>query len=288
MAKPEILPSHQLQRTLMDAADCDSYLQYGKLRDFDAHAFGVWQRDYGTMLDYLVGLSGKVMLDIGCAGGAITYAFFLHNATVFGCDVGKEMLDQTPFGEIKDHLFYLESNKIGERFPESSIDFIHSQQVFEHFPSKEYSEEVISQAAKLLKPDGIFYLALIAGEHLTPEELVEINRTTPIDLTHINIWSMDYWHSVMAANGLVNIGPWLSAIIKTFQAPNGFSYFREYHWNQLFYIKPGMLDVKVYAAKQLFALLEAQKKYADRAIYREVLAEPDIAPEMAEIIKEYV
>lgn len=281
--------SGSLQSALVKPAGYEDYFEYtAQERGFNPYAFGDWQRFYAEMMDNIVDLKGKKILDVGCAGGATTFSFHQRGALVSGCDINREIIRNTPFTEIRQNLFVVETDKIADFFDKNSFRFIHSQQVFEHFPSREYSERVVKACCALMAPGALLYVALVAGQHLTAKELIDIKKSgTDLDITHINIWPLEYWKEVFESCGFVNVEEWLSPILKCYQSENGFSFFREYHWDQFFYLKEGDLNICEFAKSRLQGMLERQKKYADKSVYREVLSQPRVNQEMLDIIGRY-
>jgi len=266
-----------------------SYADYVRAeRAWDPRVFGDWQISYGEMMDTVFEIGGKPVLDIGCSAGALTYSFHLRKADVRGCDIDKESIAISPFPDLKGRLVAMDTNRLLERFDPGGFRLVHSQQVFEHFPSWEYATEVVHAVHELLTPGSFFYCSLVWGGNLLPEELRKRRAAgESVDITHVNIQPRERWEKLFAKEGFVDVGEWLSPILKCYQTPAGFSYYQEYHWHQFFLMKPGQFDVAACARQRLAALLERQEPYARTEVYREVLNEPDVHPEMLDMIRGY-
>lgn len=185
-------------------------------------------------------------------------------------------------------MLAIETDSLKQYFEKETFDFIHSQQVFEHFSSKDYSERVLNAIYELLKYNGFLYVGLVTGEHLTQEELyAEKAQGVNIDVTHINVWPREYWLEVFKRCKFHSVEEWLSPIFNCYQTNSGFSYFKEYHWHQFFYSK-GKIDCSKFAKEQLKNLLDKQKNYADTNIYNEILETTNVHDDMKAIIQEYI
>lgn len=275
----------QKQSELVEKRGFSDYFLYTKeCNNYDPAAFGEWQVGYSEMMDFALGLKGKKVLDIGCAAGAMVYGFSLRGADAYGCDINETAITSSPF-PIRKKLSVVETSKINRHYVGEKFDIFHSQQVFEHFPGKEYSEEVVRSIYEITANDSLGYVALIAGDHLTEDDL----RDNPdIDPTHINIWPMEYWRSLFEETGFVDVTEWFSPVIMCYQIAGGnFSFYKEYDWQQLFLAK-GTIDAKTTGTGRLIQLLDFQKGYADRKIYEDVINDLRVNDESRAIILKYI
>ncbi|MHA1712601.1 MAG: class I SAM-dependent methyltransferase [Candidatus Ranarchaeia archaeon] len=221
------------QDEILRAAGFNDYFDYTRSkRNYSPYRWDKWRLRYSDLIDDVFGLAGKKVLDIGCAGGSNVKAFWIKGADVYGCDINTKCIRRTPFKSIKSRLQAIDTNRLSEFYAANQFDLIHSQQVFEHFPDKAYSEQVVNEIAKILKPGGVVYVGLVTGEHLMPKELLGIyKRGEDVDITHANIWPMEYWHKLFEKAGLVNVDT-------EFQPKfEGNKMYHKYKWHQMFYRK---------------------------------------------------
>jgi 2-polyprenyl-3-methyl-5-hydroxy-6-metoxy-1,4-benzoquinol methylase len=261
------------------------YFEYTKkCRNFDPANFGDWQIGYSEMMSFALDIKDKKILDIGCAAGAMVYGFSREQAKAYGCDVNIQAIQTSPF-PINNKLSVVETSEIGQYYAGANFDIFHSQQVFEHFPGKEYSEKVVRGIYEITAHNALGYVALVTGEHMTEEDL----RNNPQeDATHINIWPMDYWLSLFTNIGFVDVTEWFSPIIMCYHnKKNEFSFYKEYNWHQLF-ISKGNIDARSLGKNRLIRLLEHQKGYANVKIYKDVMKDCRVNDECRSIIKNYI
>lgn len=109
--------------------------------------------------DYVTNLHQKVALEWGCGGGANVRPLCRSFADVYGTEVSKATIDEcerqiSGLGYQNFHPVFFPSEN-----PESvlnviggeAVDFILSVAVFQHFPSKDYSQQVLKIMSRLLK-----------------------------------------------------------------------------------------------------------------------------------------
>lgn len=282
--------SFKTQRSLTQQVSYNDYFEYCKKeRHYEPYALGDWKKCYAEMMNITFEIENKKILDVGCAGGTIAFAFSEYGADVSGCDINAAVIENCPFEKIKSRLQVIETTDLDKIFPDNTFDFIHSHQVFEHFPSKEYSTEVIKKIYRILKAGGICYIVLVTGEHFTQEDLIEIHRRgEDVDVTHINIWPMKWWRDLFNSFGFIDITDIFSPIIDCYQSKTGISFFKKYGWHQFCYAKDSSYDFYLNLGKErITKLLKRQKYYADVNIYKAVIQHREVNEEIAEIIKDF-
>lgn len=280
----------RLQTELVKTLSYKDYFEYTtKEKKTNHYVFGARQISYGEMIDLAFDISKRNVLDIGCAGGSIVLAFYQRGAIAYGCDINETILKKSPFLEIKDNLIIIDTVELPKIFKENTFDFIHSHQVFEHFPDWDYSVEVVKGIKRLLKPGGIVYISLVCGEHLTYQELLELRkRGHDVDVTHINIWPMEKWRNLFKELGFIDVTDIFCPIIDCYQSNAGFSFFKEYHWHQFCFAKGFSYGYYLkLGEKKILNLLRRQKSYADINIYEEVIQTREVNPEIGGIIKDF-
>ena len=112
-------------------------------------------------IDAAVGLSGKVVLDVGCGGGLLSEGMASRGAKVTGID-----LSEKPLGVARLHL--LESGQtvdyrkvsveqLAAEMP-AAFDVVTCLEMLEHVPDP---ASVIAACARLVKPSGTVFLSTI-------------------------------------------------------------------------------------------------------------------------------
>jgi ubiquinone/menaquinone biosynthesis C-methylase UbiE len=132
----------------------------------------VWERFFKSRVD----LAGKDLLDIGCGpGGKTCYLATLSPRRVVGVDYSAELIRQAeaardilapPEDRLKLEFACVDASDLP--FPEAYFDIVTCSDAFEHFSNP---EKVISEAARVLKPGGLFVIdfaqwASYNGHHL--------------------------------------------------------------------------------------------------------------------------
>lgn len=280
-----------VQKKQLERLNFENYTEYLNQTNRGDHAhYGLWQIKYGEMFNYLISLHDKKVLDVGCASGAMMFSFYEQGAEVYGCDVNETAIQRSPFESIKENILHIDTTEIHKHF-KLKFNFIHSQQVFEHFPGKEYSEKVVKSILHVLDDYGIIYIALACGEHLSEDELIKMhNAGIDVDITHINLWPKEFWRQIFAKHRLIDASYIYEPIINCYQYPTGdhqvFSFFQEYHWDQFILVKNPDSHLEA-ASQRIEMMLQNQKDFADTRIYKEVLSRP-CHPKIADIILRYI
>ena len=96
--------------------------------------------------------------EIGCGVGRMTRAFAEAFAQVDALDVSPVMLDEArallgPYPNVRLHLG---SGYDLAGIPDSSCDLVFSYIVFQHIPSREAIAGYVREAARVLRPGGVF------------------------------------------------------------------------------------------------------------------------------------
>jgi SAM-dependent methyltransferase len=112
--------------------------------------------------DFFQSLSQKAALEWGCGGGAIIRPLCGRFSKVYGVDVSTATLHECKKQMAKMGLcnftdvFFLSQypENILQKVGEDSLDFIISVGVFQHFPSKPYTQRVLRVMGKMLKTNA--------------------------------------------------------------------------------------------------------------------------------------
>jgi SAM-dependent methyltransferase len=108
------------------------------------------------------GFASKTALDWGCGGGANMSALCRHFRRVVGVDISQPTLDECTRQLNRSGLSNFETalvdaarpRKVLDGVGRDAVDFFFSVAVFQHFPSKAYTKEVLETAAGLMCEGG--------------------------------------------------------------------------------------------------------------------------------------
>jgi SAM-dependent methyltransferase len=108
------------------------------------------------------GFASKTALDWGCGGGANMSALCRYFRRVIGVDISQPTLDECTRQLNRSGLSNFETALVDATRPRQgldgvgrdAVDFFFSVAVFQHFPSKAYTKEVLETAAGLMREGG--------------------------------------------------------------------------------------------------------------------------------------
>lgn len=100
----------------------------------------------------------KVALEIGCGIGRIARWMSQDFARYIGVDVSPEMIRQASSYELPRATFQAVSGDDLDGIADESVDFVWSFAVFQHVPDKAAIFNYFREAARVLRPGGIFRL----------------------------------------------------------------------------------------------------------------------------------
>lgn len=129
------------------------------------------------------------VIDYGCGGGAISRILCKLFNVVYGVDISSISLKEAE-KQMKaysfDNFIPLEVN-IDNPIMVMKVDFVVSFAVFQHFPSKEYMEKVVSSISSSLNSGGIF---IIQNRYYKNNQKY-IQKIDNYDKHHISFTSID-------------------------------------------------------------------------------------------------
>lgn len=136
-------------------------------------------------------------LDVGCADGALVNALIENGIDAYGVDISLYAIQKSP---IKERLKSADIEHASLPFPAKYFDLVTAIEVFEHL---EKPENAISEIARVLKPNGFFFMT-------TPSPCVENIRNQfacvyPLfktDETHISVLPRKVWTKMLQKAGL--------------------------------------------------------------------------------------
>ena len=108
------------------------------------------------------GFASKAALDWGCGGGANMSTLCRHFRRVVGVDISQPTLDECRRQLQRSGLSNFETALVDAARPRQvldglgrdAVDFFFSVAVFQHFPTKAYTKEVLETAAGLMRKGG--------------------------------------------------------------------------------------------------------------------------------------
>ncbi|MFH1981504.1 MAG: bifunctional 2-polyprenyl-6-hydroxyphenol methylase/3-demethylubiquinol 3-O-methyltransferase UbiG [Pseudomonadota bacterium] len=155
-------------------SDINDNINPDELRRFEAAASKWWDLEGGyaalhcinplrvRFIDTSVaGLSGKMVLDVGCGGGVLAEAMAARGARVTGIDMGEAALSVARRHGRNNGLpvtYHRSTVEAFEDAPAGGYDAVTCMELLEHVPSP---ASVIGGCARLLKPGGHLVIATL-------------------------------------------------------------------------------------------------------------------------------
>ncbi|NGX62147.1 MAG: Ubiquinone biosynthesis O-methyltransferase [Chlamydiae bacterium] len=94
------------------------------------------------------------LLDIGCGGGLLTNVLAQRGHQVTGIDLSEESLAIAKHRDETNSVLYQKGDATALTFPDCSFEVVTSLDLLEHV---EEPEKVVAEAARVLKPGGLFF-----------------------------------------------------------------------------------------------------------------------------------
>jgi 2-polyprenyl-3-methyl-5-hydroxy-6-metoxy-1,4-benzoquinol methylase len=130
-----------------------------------------------TVLERLVPLSGRDVIDIGCGGGVLVRALSARGARVTGVEISESQLAATVRDDDGSGARYVVG--VAQRLPlaEGSADVVVFMRTLHHVPPAEMLS-ALREAVRVLRPGGIAYISepLSEGDFFELTSLVEDER----------------------------------------------------------------------------------------------------------------
>jgi SAM-dependent methyltransferase len=138
-----------------------------------------------------VGGPGRRVLDLGCRTGAVS-RHFLDGNEVVGVDIDQEALKWATERGIDGVWADVEEPL---RFPDASFDVVVAGELLEHL---RFPDELVREARRLLRPDGVFVGSTPNGYRLKSRLLFLAGRPPERDPTHLHLYSPEALSSLLA------------------------------------------------------------------------------------------
>ena len=127
---------------------------------YAANTAGMADAEWMTRFSELLPTGGRI-LDVGCAAGRDSKWFVEHGFDVVGIDIAPKFLAMAR--ERVTGVDFQEMNVADLDFPDASFDGVWCSCVLIHL-NKNDARVAVSEMLRVLKPDGILYLLVKAGE----------------------------------------------------------------------------------------------------------------------------
>jgi SAM-dependent methyltransferase len=107
----------------------------------------------------------RVCLEIGCGAGRVTKALAERFKRVIALDVSDEMLDFARQRVTAENVDFVRGNGADlDVVGDGEVSYIFSTMVFQHIPDVEIQYGLLREMARVLKPNGWFFIHLYADE----------------------------------------------------------------------------------------------------------------------------
>jgi SAM-dependent methyltransferase len=130
-----------------------------------------------TVLERLVPLSGRDVVDVGCGPGVLVRALAARGARVTGVEISESQLAAAVRDDDGSGARY--EVGLGQRLPlsEESTDVVVFMRTLHHVPPSEMLS-ALGEARRVLRPDGVVYIAepLTEGDFFELTSMVEDER----------------------------------------------------------------------------------------------------------------
>jgi len=127
----------------------------------------------------LCGLSGKTILDIGCATGELAYNLALGGASVTGIDLNEDLLEQAKLSKIHPNLLLQKGNMLNLEadFSASQFDAVLCfGNTLVHLKSLDAVAEMLKATRVVLKPGGTLLLQILNYDYILEDKVKTLPR----------------------------------------------------------------------------------------------------------------
>jgi len=116
-----------------------------------------------TALRYGVDITEKIVVDFGCATGAVSHEYYRLGAKkVIGLDIDKAAITRARNINKNSEIDFILNNTASIPLEDNSVDVVMSDSVFEHIT---HPKEVIDELYRILKPGGKIFIGTWGWYH---------------------------------------------------------------------------------------------------------------------------
>lgn len=122
-------------------------------------------------------LSGKKIIDAGCATGELAYALAKKGAEVSGLDVNDDLLNTARATKSHPGLTFFKKDmlEIPDYFPHNQFDVVLCfGNTLVHLPSLEQIGRMLKDVKTVLKPGGLLLLQILNYDYILDENITEL------------------------------------------------------------------------------------------------------------------
>lgn len=143
--------------------DAEYYVAFGRRNQDDAEFFssgaylaGLLVQEFRRMPE--VRRDERRALEVGCGMGRLMRHLSRHVGEIHGLDVSDEMIrrGREKLSDVPNAYLHRTDGADLAAFADESFDFVYSFAVFQHIPSRDVVIRYLEEAARVLKPGGVF------------------------------------------------------------------------------------------------------------------------------------
>lgn len=193
-----------------------------------------WNNRLLEALEQADSLSDKKILDLGCAYGQVVACMLKKGYDAFGIDLSDFAITEghKEYPPLKGKTIQGSIHELN-MYKDETFDFLYSQQVFEHVPC-DACDELAAETFRIAKPGAILWAGLVLdlGNDYQPQGF---NPKDP-DKTHINLRPGSWWDEKFSKAGWL-VDRKFDNKFRNHKLADGYSFFDEYGWHTISYIK---------------------------------------------------
>jgi len=139
-------------------------------------------------------LTGKSVLDIGCATGELAFQLANEGAEVTGIDLNEDLLQQAKSGKAHPNIQYRVGNMmhLENNFRTAQFDTVMCfGNTLVHLPTKELILQMLKGVYTILKSGGNFLLQILNYDYILNESVTELPLIETDNILFIRKYKMD-------------------------------------------------------------------------------------------------
>ncbi len=122
-------------------------------------------------------LTGKQILDIGCATGELSYELARTGGNVFGIDLNDDLLNQAKSNKIHPNLHFQKGNmlELKKDFHEKTFDVVLCfGNTLVHLNNLDEIRQILQGVYWVLKPHGLFLIQILNYDYILDEPVSQL------------------------------------------------------------------------------------------------------------------